>query len=73
MEEVGDYELPRGTCFVARRLELVAVAGRLWVPWCVFSGADIVCVFFVLFFWYFFERTRPTASTRSTLPHVPLY
>ena len=29
MEEACEYGLPRGTCFVARRLELVAVAGRL--------------------------------------------
>ena len=29
MEEACGYGLPRGTCFVARRLELVAVAGRL--------------------------------------------
>ena len=29
MEEACKYGLPRGTCFVARRLKLVAVAGRL--------------------------------------------
>ena len=28
--EAGEYGLTRGTCFVARRLEVVAVAGLLW-------------------------------------------
>ena len=27
--ETGEYELTRGTCFIARRLEVVAVAGLL--------------------------------------------
>ena len=30
-KEAGEYGLTRGTCFVARRLELVAVAGPLWI------------------------------------------
>ena len=30
MEE-DEYGLTRGTCFVARRLEVVAVAGLLWI------------------------------------------
>ena len=45
MEEACEYGLPRGTCFVARRLELVAVAGRLWISWCFGWG-----VFFSFFF-----------------------
>ena len=57
--EAGEYGLTRGTCFVAlaRRLELVAVAGLLWLSWCVLGGA----YFFVFFFSFFlfFERTRP--------------
>ena len=48
--EAGEYGLTRGTCFVARRLELVAVAGLLWLSWCVLGGAD----FFVFFFRFFF-------------------
>ena len=44
--EADEYGLTRGTCVVARRLELVAVAGLLWLSWCVLSGAD----FFVCFF-----------------------
>ena len=56
--DAGEYGLTRGTCIFARRLELVAVAGMLWLSWCVLGGAD----FFVFFF--FFERTRPAASMR---------
>ena len=29
--EAGEYGLTRGACFVARRLDVVAVAGMLWV------------------------------------------
>ena len=65
--EAGEYGLTRGTCFVAlaRRLELVAVAGLLWLSWCVLGGAHFfVFLFFVLFCFVFFERTRPAASMR---------
>ena len=34
--EAGEYGLTRGTCFFARRLELVAVAGLLWIYFMVF-------------------------------------
>ena len=44
--EAGEYGLTRGTCFVARRLEVVAVVGLLWISWCVLGGAD----FFVFSF-----------------------
>ena len=44
--EAGEYGLTRGTCFVASRLEVVTVAGLLWMSWCVLGGAD----FFVFFF-----------------------
>ena len=37
--EAGEYALRCGTCFVARRLELVAVAGLLWISWCVLGAA----------------------------------
>ena len=37
--EVGEYGLTRGTCYVARRLELVAVAGVLWISWRVLDAA----------------------------------
>ena len=48
--ETGEYGLTRGTCFVARRLEVVAVAGRLWISWCVLDGADFYAFFFSIFF-----------------------
>ena len=59
--ETGEYGLTRGTCCVARSLELVAVAGLLCVSWCVLSGAGFFSHFFI------FERTRPTARMRPPL------
>ena len=47
--ESGEYGLTRGTCFIACRLELDAVAGLLWISWCVLGGADFP-VFFSIFF-----------------------
>ena len=44
----GEYGLTRGKCFVARRLELVALAGLLWISWCVFGGTGFFCLFFFL-------------------------
>ena len=60
--EAGEYGLTRGACFVARRLEVVAVAGRelyeadfhkpgIYVSRRVWANA-------------FFERTRPAESVR---------
>ena len=43
--EAGECGLTRGTCFAARRLELVAVAGLLWMSWCVLGGADFFSFF----------------------------
>ena len=64
--EAGEYGLTRGTCFAARRLEFVAVAGLLRLSWCVLGGVDyFVLLFFRLFL--SFEHTRPTASTRPPL------
>ena len=57
---LGHYE--HGTCFVARRLELVAVAGLPWISWCVLGGADFFFFYFPIF--VFFERTRLAASMR---------
>ena len=37
--EAGEYGLTRGTCLVARRLEVVAAAGLLWISWCVLGAA----------------------------------
>ena len=48
--EAGEYGRTRGTCFVARRLELVAAAGLLWISWCVLGAADFFEFFFTDFF-----------------------
>ena len=37
--EAGEYGLTRGTCFVERRPEVVAVAGLLSISWYVLSEA----------------------------------
>ena len=46
--EAGENRVTRGTCFFGRRLEVVAVAGLLWILICVLGGANVsvrVCVF----------------------------
>ena len=37
--EAREYGLTRETRFVARCLDVVAVAGPMWASWCVFGGA----------------------------------
>ena len=66
--EADEYGLTRGTCFVARRLEVVAVAVLLWVSWCV-SGA---VGFFRGFFFSIFFHTA-CCKYDAALPHLPLY
>ena len=69
--EAGDYWLTRGTCFVARRLEVVAVTGMLWISLCVLGVADFYYAF--LFFYFVFFRAHPTyCEYEATLPHVHL-
>ena len=54
--EVGQYGLTRVTSFLACRLELDAVAGLLWLSWCVLGeGADFSVFFSSIFF---FLRTH---------------
>ena len=43
--EAGEHGLTRGVRFVAVCLEVVAVAGLMWVSWCVFGGAGFFCFF----------------------------
>ena len=50
---MGEYELRRGTCFVARRLEVVAVAGLLWISWCALGPAFFFCIFLYFFVFFF--------------------
>ena len=51
--EAGEYELTRGTCFVVNRLELVAVAGLLWISCVIWVGRDFffffLCVCFCIY------------------------
>ena len=61
--KAGEHGLTRGTCFVAHRLEVVAVAGLLWMSGCVLGAS----CFFLEFF--FSERTRPAASMRPPCPN----
>ena len=69
--EAGVYGLTRGMCLVACRLEVVAVAGLLWILWCVLGGVDY---FLFLFFPFFFLRTHTAYSKyEATLPHLHLY
>ena len=56
--DLGEHGLARGTCSITCRLELHAVAGLLWISWCVLGGAD----FSVIFLSILYTRTRPAAS-----------
>ena len=42
--EAGEYGLTRGTWFFARRLEVVAVAGLLWLSRCAFGEAGFFSI-----------------------------
>ena len=52
--EAGECGLPPGTWFFARRLEVVAVAGLLWLSRCVFGEAG--------FFSFSTTSTQPMAA-----------
>ena len=53
--EASEYGLTRWTCFVARRIEVIAVAGLLWISWCVLGGANFLDFFY---FDFVFLRTH---------------
>ena len=73
MEEVCEYGLPSGTCFTARRLEVVAVAGLLWIYFVVYFFS-VWWDFLFLFFSFSLLRTHTAyCKYKATLPHVPLY
>ena len=60
--EAGEYGVTRGTCFVARRLEVVAIAGLLWISWRVSDAAGFRV--FHDFRIFKFEDPEQPASTR---------
>ena len=61
--EAGEEGLTRGTCFVARRLDVVVVAGLLWISWCVSGAAG-----FRVFFSFSFLRTHTACCTCERRP-----
>ena len=66
--EANEYGLTRGTCFVARCIEVVAVAGLLWISRVFSVRRDFV------FCLVFFLRTHtPCGKYEAALPHFPLY
>ena len=67
--EAGEYGLTRGTCFVARCLEVVAVAGLLWISRCVLGAAGF-CVFFSF---HFLRMYTACCKYEAALPHFPIY
>ena len=66
--EAGKYGLTRGMCCVARRLAAVAVAGLLWISWCVLGAAG-----FIHFFRFFSSKAHGLLKYEAALLHLPLY
>ena len=59
--EAGECGRTRGTSFIARRLEVVAVAGVRWISWCVLDAVG---------FRFFFLRTYTACCKyEAALPH----
>ena len=73
--EASEYGQTRGTCFVARRREVVTVAGLLWISWCGLGGADFscVCVCVCVFHFFFLRTHKVCCKYEDALPHLPLY
>ena len=64
--EAGEYGLTRGTCFVARRLKVFAVAGMLWISWCALGAAE-----FRVFFPFFILHTHTACCKyEAAVPHL---
>ena len=68
--EASEYGLTRRACFVARRLEVVAVARPLWISLCVSAAAG-----FPGGGGRSFSLRTHTACCKyeAALPHLPLY
>ena len=66
--EAGKYGLTRGMCFAARRLEIVAVAGLLWISWCVLGAAG-----FSVFFVFCLRTHTACCKHEAAFLNLPLY
>ena len=66
--EAGEYGLTRGTCFVARRLEVVVVAGQLLLSWSVLGTVG-----FRVFSIFFLRTHTACCMHKAALHHLPLY
>ena len=67
--EARPRERSDGTCFVARCLEVVAVAGMLWISRCVLGAAG----FHVFFSFHFLRIYTICCKYEPALPHFPIY
>ena len=63
--EAGVYRLTRGTCFVVRGLEVVAVAGLVWISWFVLRGKGFFSDFF------FLRTHMACCKFEAALPYLP--
>ena len=61
--DVDKYGLTRGACFEAHLLDMIVVAGLLWISSCVLCAAGFFRALF-LNLHLSFERTWPAASMR---------
>ena len=66
MEEECEYGLTRGKCFTAPRLEVVAVAGLLWINFVVCFGCGGIFRVFI-FFVYFTSNAHGLLQVRGHL------
>ena len=71
--EAGEYGLTRGACFVARRHEVVSVAGLPWISWRVFGAAEYFFCVFVFSIFFFLRTHTACCKYEANLPHLPLY
>ena len=70
MEEECEYGLPSGTCFTARRLEVVAIAGLLWIYFVV-CFSSVLWDFMGGFSFSLLRTDTVYCKYEAALPHVP--
>ena len=70
--EAGEYGLARGTCFVARCLEVVADARAAVDIVVCFGWGGFFCVIYVDDF-FFLRTDTACCKYEAALPHLPLY